>query len=377
MSAILIDILNLKQNHDLSSFEKRFGLFPDKKGLGLILVIDQTHIDVLKSKIGNEKIKYLQSSLFMDSVMLSCFVFYTKDKCCFDSGCKKHVETVVKCCMRYLPNTTRLVCKTDDPAFIEELKENMFTVEKITKNGMVKLTRINNVFVSDFVVNNDNFKKYIDSQSFYETCSYKFKFDRKVIEYFKTLPFSGVSINKDSSISQKEFVGHLVTQSINSKMEHNLVLPFRAVLGDEESVDYKVKLITFHSHPEQAYIKNNVKLGCPSMTDYSSFLKVASKVFVIMHIVVTIEGLYILSIPHNWIVSGLSFDENIIKIIEDSGLTDKNKNKSALGHALNMSKLKYKNTRFINVDFVKWDESYNSHFLNYQKDENRKCLIAK
>ena len=54
-------------------------------------------------------------------------------------------------------------------------------------------------------------------------------------------------------------------------------------------------MYNFHSHPREAYETANVKFGWPSAQDYVGFLMAFLEDGTVMHLVTTIEGMYIMS----------------------------------------------------------------------------------
>ena len=62
-------------------------------------------------------------------------------------------------------------------------------------------------------------------------------------------------------------------------------------------------MYNFHSHPRNAYKKYNVKLGWPSGQDYIGFLLASIEDGTIFHMVITIEGIYIITLTKDSAVS--------------------------------------------------------------------------
>jgi hypothetical protein len=67
-------------------------------------------------------------------------------------------------------------------------------------------------------------------------------------------------------------------------------------IGNGTEADIVNSKYNFHSHPQEAYIIFNCDLGWPSMDDFSTFLSSFIYFHTCLHIVSTVEGLYILSL---------------------------------------------------------------------------------
>ena len=67
--------------------------------------------------------------------------------------------------------------------------------------------------------------------------------------------------------------------------------------GDGETATMIDNRAGYHSHPEDAYINHNCSLGWPSKSDYLTFLETWLGYNAVLHIVVTLEGFYIMTVP--------------------------------------------------------------------------------
>ena len=70
----------------------------------------------------------------------------------------------------------------------------------------------------------------------------------------------------------------------------------KMIEGEEQGVPIVEALYNFHSHPKEAYITNKVNKAWPSAQDYIGFLLAVLEDNTILHIVVSIEGIYIISL---------------------------------------------------------------------------------
>jgi hypothetical protein len=89
-----------------------------------------------------------------------------------------------------------------------------------------------------------------------------------------------------------------------------------------------------------------------------------------------IEGIYFISVPREFIESGLKIDSSISGVISDSGVADKTNGLSPTEHATEMSKLTINGKRFVTVKFRDWDNCNSIIKINYRKG-NGICKIPK
>lgn len=66
--------------------------------------------------------------------------------------------------------------------------------------------------------------------------------------------------------------------------------------GGKDEADIVEYMYTFHTHPKEAYILYNTELGFPSKGDFEVYLESYLKFDNLIHLVVTLEGIYSLTI---------------------------------------------------------------------------------
>jgi len=71
--------------------------------------------------------------------------------------------------------------------------------------------------------------------------------------------------------------------------------------GKGETAEMILKRAGYHTHPESAYSNHNCDLGWPSADDYVTFLETFLGYNTVLHIVITLEGFYIITIPYKTI----------------------------------------------------------------------------
>lgn len=370
MKSVLIDIFYLSQKYNIDNLLSYLNPLPiETNGLGVVIVVNNIVLDTLKTiEQGKKRVKYLNSRNFIDSISDFGFIFYdeSRKQCILDSSCIGMVDYIVNSTMRYLPNTITLVAYPIHDSYKQELSHMLF------KNHGNVMVRINDLFIDEEEI--DDIESGYFTKSLF--CDYKFKFTTSAINYLKTLPYSGTTHNEDGSLTQKEFAGTMKTILIDENNVHHLAVEKIPNTGGSGDVSLEVDLITFHSHPESAYENAKVNIGSPSLTDYITFLSVIENVTVIMTIVVAIEGMYIISIPPEWILSGKKYSSKIKDVIEKSKLTEKRSEVNPIQHSTGMSQLSIDGIRFVNVQFVSWSKSNSIISLVYSS-ENQICKIPK
>jgi len=89
----------------------------------------------------------------------------------------------------------------------------------------------------------------------------------------------------------------LVTKVTKEKNVHYLSLDDNSMFyGTEDTVDIAKGLYNFHTHSAKSYEIYKTKLGWPSAQDYVGFLSSVVKYGTIAHIVVAVEGYYMISL---------------------------------------------------------------------------------
>lgn len=99
----------------------------------------------------------------------------------------------------------------------------------------------------------------------------------------------------------KEFFGRL--EVTPRKSDGVLVLTYddkSVVTGDKDGIDGFEDKVTYHTHPYPTYIDFDAKYAWPSKTDYTSMLDTFSHGKGVIHIVVGVEGIYVVSLGDYW-----------------------------------------------------------------------------
>ena len=173
----------------------------------------------------------------------------------------------------------------------------------------------------------------------------KFKFSKKCIQYLKKLPFDDTDEISGSYDLTKRGNSYIVN------VDKSLY-----VKGESEEVGAVDSKYSFHSHPEEAYKKYNVKLGWPSNQDYLSFFKICNRYGTLFHTIITIEGIYIITLGDY--LKNFTGNKTIIdKFICDKYAIEYTNNDTIKSHLDQINGIKYNQHKLFNLYFTKWSSA--------------------
>jgi|TARA_B100000902_G_C27276019_1_gene898901 hypothetical protein len=217
-------------------------------------------------------------------------------------------------------------------------------------------------------------------------CTAKMKLTQSAVNKLAKLPVSEITKtkNSDNTISQKEVAGNLYIEQINDDTVNIVGVDDDTLfLGSEQGVKIAVGLYNFHSHPEQAYRDNKVKLAWPSEQDYIGYLLAIYEDNTIFHLVVAIEGVWIITLSKYWAPKRSSWNqkdiEKICKFI-DAGDTYSvvwEKESDTVKWYLNrVNGIKYQGHPLFKVYFKSWEDATQEFEVYYTKN-NCNCFTKK
>lgn len=197
---------------------------------------------------------------------------------------------------------------------------------------------------------------YVINQVNNRTCKLYIRLNKISISYLKSL------LN-----AKKEMSGNLYISDIeeeNGNIIFTIDLHINSVItGEEESVDVSRSLYNFHSHPKMAYINNNVTKGWPSNKDYVGFIKLHKT---ILHLVVTIEGIYSISFSSYWSSKIKDIDLNFVFTMYN---IDHSENYTSEEYVEKVNKILCKGYPIFEVVFRNWGECTTNIFsISYSKE---------
>ena len=149
-------------------------------------------------------------------------------------------------------------------------------------------------------------------------CSIRMKFNDSFTKWLSKLPTVAATFNPDkNTVTQKEIAGAFLLdyperESTTGDFIWDITLDEskKWIYGTEDTVSLVHAFYNFHSHNEETYHKHNVKIAYPSGEDYNAFLVGVRKHGTIFHCVITLEGIYFISLAPYWC-------KNLIELVND------------------------------------------------------------
>lgn len=133
--------------------------------------------------------------------------------------------------------------------------------------------------------------EFLSTQLTAEHCEIILKFNDTVLGDLQHL-------TADSKNGKKEFFGSFkIVDNIkdaNNNIIHTLdIVPGSLISGSKDDVTAHPSVYNFHTHPVAAYKMYKVKFGPPSVQDYKSIYTLCKKHNTIVHLVASLEGIYV------------------------------------------------------------------------------------
>ena len=342
----------------------------DINNIGVILIIKDTEYNkILKKPLGKERIKYIKSEEFYNSIIDIYYIIYNVEKkiCEIRETISNydHLSAVILAINRFLPKDIMIWIGIIDKdyenyvklGFREPYITNTSPLKKIYNKKGVAFFKSNvlDIYIDKkFVMNNID---YIKKNNISENCIIYARFTKSAINFLKKI---------NNPESKTELSGALIVKNIVNKNGRNIFEltedPQSVKSGMEEEVDAVWSRYNFHTHPKQAYINHNVTNGWPSCQDYIGFIDLRGET--IFHTVVTLEGLYIISFSSYWV-------NNISKISKKFVIKnydiDHKRNISFKRYVEIVNNIKYKGFPLFVVKYMEWKNTYDIFPAFYSK----------
>jgi hypothetical protein len=291
------------------------------KVLGLVLLISE---DALKGLVnhspGIPRINHLNSGDFVSSIRGWAFLVVDQVKgMCEIVDLQGPPETaigVVESAMSGFPNNFLLVTRVPlgERKSLKSLADAGFR-NPCLGDGHLTLSRPNALVDGNAMPDIE----YTLSQLPEGKCGVVARLSKDAVRHLKQFCSIGSTLNKNGTISQKEMAGRLVVRNVTPDLVHVMDIDHKSMLsGDEEGVSVAPGLYNFHSHPKEAYVRNEVKFGWPSCQDYIGFVAAHIQNGTIFHLVTSLEGVYIISISKDSVGDASKWGDKLEKFIEDN-----------------------------------------------------------
>jgi len=380
MFSIVIDFSKIILHSKLTLLEKKIKPFPKNLNykIGLILTIPNNTYDLLlKQKFGMPRINFINSPLFVNSIIDFTYIQYDpKRKICEIQKINSYtLSSILDSILYYIPNDFKILISItiENKKLINKCIYESFKNPHISNKSplgikyntdMLFLNKINNIVTYD-ATNEVNFafKNYKN-----KTNILQFKLNNETIKKLKYFSKLGNSINNDDTITQKEISGCFKIQNMDNNFIYNLELCDNIKLGLEEEAEILNCKISFHSHPYSLYDIYKFKFGWPSNFDYMTYLHSIKNT--LFHIVVTNEGIYIISLSKEWSEKEDFTITNEIQnfILKNYKIKKTNNFLNVQEYIKKINKIKYKNTKIFNLQFQFWNQIENPFYIFQPKN---------
>jgi hypothetical protein len=211
--------------------------------------------------------------------------------------------------------------------------------------------------------------QYVKKQSREKNyCELIARFSVRLLEYWKRLPYEGFKTEK-SKTTQREMAGNLRAQ-IDGEGIHVIDVNMDSMIhGAETGVKIVDGLYNFHSHPQNAYKKYQVELGWPSGQDYIGFLMAIIDDGTIFHCVITLEGIYVISLTREWATRVDELTKNATGDYIDKNYNMRWKSGDTIQWYLQtLHSLSYKGAGpLFRIEYIPWAEAQRTFSLKYGK----------
>lgn len=397
-TGLLIDYNNIIKPNRLNLLVNKISPIPkfDNNHIGLILIVPNFQIDLLeKIPKGIGRVNYINTNTFVNNIEgHAWFIYNRRKKVCEIMGIYGSLtKYVLNSILSNIPNDVTIwIGIPIENQNILQLVEN-YTVFGFKNPYMCKISPLGyifNTFGLCLLKNNNitdpsnvNEVIYVLTQFLEQeekNCQMTLKFSPKTLKHLQQMSNIGSTLNKNNTISQKEIAGSF---KLNKVVEEDSVFILEInkkslIYGGEEEVNVVNSLYNFHTHPVEAYKRNGVKLGWPSSQDYIGFLASAIINGTIFHTVITIEGIYILSINNHWInrIYDNKFNKDSIKkFINKEYKIKREKGRDVNWYINKVNSISYNKEGFpiFHVQFFTWENASLTFTVSFKK-KNTNCF---
>ena len=141
------------------------------------------------------------------------------------------------------------------------------------------------------------------------TCTIKLFFNIIDSKWLKKLVLAASSLNpKTNTVTQKEVSGAFSLKGPYNPSNQNYIWEISVnkthtlISNSEDKAEIINSKYSFHTHPKELYDTYNVNIGFPSGDDFLAFLFQVLNYNTIFHSIITLEGVYTLSINKYWTI---------------------------------------------------------------------------
>lgn len=316
---------------------------PKNSALAVLLSVHTSQLKKLnKLPPGTQRVEYLNSEDFVNSIQSHCYAAYDKKrKVCMLRGCiTKHIVGILTAMLSKFPSDTLLWVSLPlkGSSFVKMLAiyahagfsnphvSNETPLGKET-DIVLAMSRLNSPEVkidvkgtlNDALYTLQQFKKLTSKQTECSavgscgTCSVYAQLTNRTLAFLQRASKVGIQINGTKG-AHNELTAELYAKTIikkDNKFVYVIDIDEKTLEeGQEENVDVSPTRYNFHSHPHAAYVRHSVDKAWPSLTDYMGYLTLGNNT--IFHCVATLEGIYAMSFGPYWVKNLKGIDKDFI-----------------------------------------------------------------
>jgi hypothetical protein len=377
MRAIVIDCEKVITSN-LTRLLRRTGKAPKPmKGYCSALIIEAEGIQDLSLKpYGEDRVTYLNSKNFVKSIENWQYFSYNKKSniACVTSTSRMNPVLVVKTLEEGLPSGLIIQISVH----ITSNKETLHKATPYLKLGFGDPSICKTEYTHSLCIYKDcnnpssantDTIEYVLSQAGKGPCTMSLRFTTDALRFLKQLSKTPSSRKgKD----QRELGGLLTIKKIG-KVFDIAVAKNSIYEGSEDGIEMYKGVFNFHTHPEDAYKRHNVDIGWPSSTDYKGFLIAWDELGTILHVVVSLEGYYILSLNPEWINHGSITDDLLDLVDTECCYNRKGKIQDYL-QKVNNTEDEHGHKIFV-VDYIPWGKDPTIFDISYPRS-GKSCLFT-
>ena len=386
MVTVTIDFNNIVLPRNLDLLKARVEPFPNTTlRLGLILSLPKSKLKALgEVPLGEARVSYINTLDFVESIRGYAYISYdTKRSVC-------EVLTIEGISMREItletmgnfPNDALiwLGISTNDPELIKKSQELVFAgfghphIATQSPSGVLFskyglcMVKINDNRTRRTTTKGD--VKYVlkELEDAIAKCNMRVRLTDDAVRYLRDLQEIGTTLNPDGSMTQKEIAGNLRCESVDTNLVHYLGVDFPTLIrGEEMRVPIVPGLYNFHSHPRGAYEHTGANFAWPSPQDFVGFLTSFIEDSTILHLITSIEGVYILSMSEYCVQNKAGLSKDLATFVRKNyDFCGKTQSMTPKKYIRLVNKIKYQGSSLFLVQYLPWDRSLQSFRVNYE-----------
>jgi hypothetical protein len=266
---------------------------------------------------------------------------------------------------------------------IDLLVNQGFSGSRVCSAGLC-MTKINSIQDNNQNNNQNNKEKnrikylLLQHLSKQQECTLSAKLDASAVRYLRISTNAGSTINENGTITQKEIAGKLHVDHVTDDLTQVLAIDYQSIqTGDEEQVNVIDGLYNFHTHPVSAYESHKVLMGWPSAQDYVGYITSFLDTGTILHIVASVEGIYIISLGNYWLDSqNKELNKELSEFISTRYdlCSTSDKKHTPEWYIQQISSIRYKNAILFNTVYFPWNLASSIFTVNFPRKMNM-CLV--